>query len=182
MADTRLPDPFASVYEQQQDTNQIGADGLYIHAPSRSFGEAISVCLKNYFAFSGRASRSEYWWFMLFTVLAGIAASVIDVILSGPTAVSDGMVNSVVSLALMIPTLAVGWRRLHDTNRSGWWIGGFWLAGIAIGALVAVLSSQESDALVNGLVVLIGLGSLVYFITLLVFLVQKGTAGANRFG
>lgn len=63
-----------------------------------------------YAQFSGRASRSEYWWFYLFTVLAGVAADTI-----GDT------VGNIASLALFLPSLALAARRLHDTGRSGWW-------------------------------------------------------------
>ena len=63
-----------------------------------------------YAQFDGRASRSEYWWFYLFTVLAGVAADTI-----GDT------VGNIASLALFLPSLALAARRLHDTGRSGWW-------------------------------------------------------------
>jgi uncharacterized membrane protein YhaH (DUF805 family) len=63
-----------------------------------------------YAQFSGRASRSEYWWFYLFTVLAGVAADTI-----GDT------VGNLASLAFLLPSLALAARRLHDTGRSGWW-------------------------------------------------------------
>jgi uncharacterized membrane protein YhaH (DUF805 family) len=63
-----------------------------------------------YAQFNGRASRSEYWWFYLFTVLAGVAADTI-----GDT------VGNIASLALFLPSLALAARRLHDTGRSGWW-------------------------------------------------------------
>ncbi|MFZ2295967.1 MAG: DUF805 domain-containing protein [Polaromonas sp.] len=75
-----------------------------------NFGQAISTCLGNYATFSGRASRSEFWWFFLFQVLVSIAASMI----------SDKL-NGLISLGLLLPGLAVGARRLHDIGRSGWW-------------------------------------------------------------
>ena len=75
-----------------------------------NFGQAISNCLSNYATFSGRASRSEFWWFFLFQVLASVAASMLSEKLSG-----------LVSLALLLPALAVGARRLHDIGKSGWW-------------------------------------------------------------
>ena len=75
-----------------------------------TFQESIRVCLTKYADFTGRASRSEYWWFFLFIVLVSIGASMISNVLSG-----------VVSLALLLPSLAAATRRLHDTHRSGWW-------------------------------------------------------------
>ena len=74
------------------------------------FLQAIKSCLGQYATFSGRASRSEFWWFFLFQVLVMIAASIL-----GDAA------YSIVVLGLLLPALAVGTRRLHDIGRSGWW-------------------------------------------------------------
>lgn len=73
-------------------------------------------CWKKYVEFSGRARRKEYWMFVLFNFLASIAAGIIDGILG--TAVIYGAY----SLAALLPGLAVCARRLHDTDRSGWWM------------------------------------------------------------
>ncbi len=75
-----------------------------------NFGQAISTCLSKYATFTGRASRPEFWWFFLFQLLVSIAASMLG-------DVANGLVN----LALLLPALAVGARRLHDIGRSGWW-------------------------------------------------------------
>ena len=75
-----------------------------------NFGQAISTCLSRYATFSGRASRPEFWWFFLFQILVSIAASMI-----GDT------IAALASLALLLPALAVGTRRLHDIGKSGWW-------------------------------------------------------------
>ena len=79
--------------------------------------------LKNYAGFSGRSRRREYWFFTLFSLLATIALSILDAIifnLSSETVL--GMLTGVYGLAVIIPTLAVAFRRLHDTDRSGWWL------------------------------------------------------------
>jgi len=76
-----------------------------------TFGESISICFKKYATFEGRASRSEYWWFFLFTFLASMAVGIISETLS-----------ALFSLAVLLPSLAVGARRLHDTDRSGWFL------------------------------------------------------------
>ena len=84
------------------------------------FGEAIKICLTSYATFRGVASRSEFWYFVLFSALAGLATALLDAILFG----ADGEIsplNTALSLALILPQLAVGCRRLHDTDRSGWW-------------------------------------------------------------
>ena len=74
-----------------------------------NFVDAVKTCLRKYGTFSGRASRSEFWWFALFTVLLSIVASMVSELLNG-----------VVSLALLLPSLAVGARRLHDIGKTGW--------------------------------------------------------------
>ena len=76
-----------------------------------TFGESISICFKKYASFDGRASRSEYWWFVLFTFLVSMGTGIISETLSG-----------LFSLAVLLPSLAVGARRLHDTDRSGWFL------------------------------------------------------------
>ena len=93
------------------------------------FAEAVSTCLSKYATFDGRASRPEYWWFALFGVLVSIVGSIID------ATAGTYVVGLLLGLALLLPSLAVGVRRLHDTGRSGWWlliaiiplIGGIWL-------------------------------------------------------
>lgn len=82
-----------------------------------TFTDAISTCLSKYATFKGRASRSEFWWFYLFTVLLTWAAAIVGVALGDTNAI----LSNVLSLAFFIPLLAAGARRLHDTGRSGWW-------------------------------------------------------------
>jgi uncharacterized membrane protein YhaH (DUF805 family) len=86
------------------------------------FPDAVKICLHKYADFNGRARRSEFWWWALFTVLVGLVASIIDAILgTRSTSTGNGLVGSLASLAMLLPSLAVGARRLHDTGRSGWW-------------------------------------------------------------
>lgn len=104
-----------------------------------SFSDAVRTCFRKYITFSGRASRPEYWWFILFVVLGGLVASMVDAALFGGaevvnvtynsdgTSVStyssaefgDGPASTLFSLATLVPMLAAGWRRMHDTGRSG---------------------------------------------------------------
>ena len=86
-----------------------------------SFPEAVRSVLTQYVGFSGRARRSEYWWYILFYLIVAIVASVIDSIL-GTDSGGTGLVSGLVGLALLLPTLAVSVRRLHDISRSGWWV------------------------------------------------------------
>ena len=75
-----------------------------------TFQESVRVCLSKYADFTGRATRSEYWWFFLFILLVSAAISMVSHTLSG-----------LFSLATLLPSIAAAARRLHDTNRSGWW-------------------------------------------------------------
>lgn len=74
------------------------------------FVSAIKSCLGQYAGFSGRAVRSEFWWFFLFQIIVMVIASFLGDVVSG-----------IVSIALLLPAFAVGARRLHDIGRSGWW-------------------------------------------------------------
>ena len=98
------------------------------------FGEAISTCFRKYAVFSGRALRSEYWFWVLFQVLLIIALSIVDGLVFGRP---GGVLSSIASLALLLPSLAVGARRLHDIDKSGWWL----LIGLIpfIGAIVLIV-------------------------------------------
>ncbi|WSK45088.1 DUF805 domain-containing protein [Micromonospora maris] len=116
-----------------------------------SFPDAIRSVLSKYATFRGRARRSEYWWFSLFLLLVGIVASVLDSALGVDFEGSGGPVSLLVNLALLLPSLAVAARRLHDIDRTGWWL------------LLAFIP-------------------IVGWIVLLVFALQNGTPGPNRFG
>ena len=85
------------------------------------FQTSIKTCFKKYADFSGRASRSEFWWFQLFYFIACIIAVIIDVMLLGYTFEDDGPIQIIFGVATFLPYIAVGARRLHDINRSGWW-------------------------------------------------------------
>lgn len=158
-----------------------GASGA---APARSFIEAIKVCFQKYVTFRGRASRSEYWWFFLFCLLLGFVGGILETTMGRDGAVLSGLV----SLATFLPSLSVTVRRLHDTDRSGWWVGGFYLALIPAGLMISLLGvatqaaggTPEAAALaVFGLMSLLGLG---YMIAMFVFMCSRGTPGPNRFG
>jgi len=78
-----------------------------------TFAESIRSCLTKYADFNGRAPRAEYWWFVLFSCLVSVALHVID---------RSGIAGGLFSLAILLPSLGVAARRLHDTNRSGWFL------------------------------------------------------------
>lgn len=123
------------------------------------FMTSIKTVFGKYVAFSGRAQRSEFWWFMLFIVIANGILSQVDTAIFGPTMVitetsmdyNMGYLGMAFSIATFLPSLGVAIRRLHDIDKSGW-------------------------ALLFGLIPLIG------FIMLLVWYAKPGTSGDNRFG
>ena len=91
--------------------------------------EAVtSAVFKKYATIEGRASRSEFWWFTLFSVLGGILFDVLDAVLGWQFGEPDifgnraGVLNLLFNLAVLVPIVCVTARRLHDVNRSGWWM------------------------------------------------------------
>jgi uncharacterized membrane protein YhaH (DUF805 family) len=83
--------------------------------------KSIATCFKKFVTFDGRASRSEYWWFQFFYALVGFFAAIIDSMFVD-NSVSWGPLEVVSTIILFLPATAVFARRLHDVNRSGWWM------------------------------------------------------------
>lgn len=135
--------------------------------------------LKKYAVFRGRAPRAEYWWFYLATIIVQIPLTVVDKVTD-----NGDLLSTVFSFAILLPWLAVTVRRLHDTDRSGWWLLAFF-GGFAVFGLFAVFGSAGLIAGTSGsftsLIVAI-LVLLVVVITLLVFMVLPGTPGPNSYG
>jgi uncharacterized membrane protein YhaH (DUF805 family) len=96
-----------------------------------SFVDAIRSVFTQYAGFTGRARRSEYWYFALFGLIVSIVLSLLQ------QATNTAWITTIVGLALFLPSLAVAVRRLHDTSRSGWWV----LIGLipVIGAIVLIV-------------------------------------------
>jgi uncharacterized membrane protein YhaH (DUF805 family) len=119
---------------------------------------AVKTVLGKYATFSGRATRPEYWWWVLATIILFVILGVIDGALVAPMMGHESFapdavqpLSVIASLALLLPNLAVAVRRLHDTDRSGWWL------------LISFIP-------------IIGTLVLIYFLAL------RGTQGSNRFG
>ena len=165
------------------------------------FMQAIKVCLSKYIVFSGRATRSEYWWFVLFVILCSIVFSVLDQVIFGTdpeTGASTNVLNAGFQLAVLLPMLAAGWRRLHDTGRPGWYL----LLPMALGiaTMVALLSGvavfsvleggvDDPDALrgpaailgLTGMIVVWGL-QLVLSVMMIWWLTRPSQQGENAYG
>ena len=132
--------------------------------------------LRRYAEFSGRSRRKEYWMYVLLLVIVGLVVGVVEGIvgLNGMIGGLYGPLSALFLLATFIPSLAVGIRRLHDTNRSGWWM----LIGVSPYVASAVLLYSGDLALAG----ILGFVALAGAIVLLVFLVLEGTRGPNQYG
>ena len=121
-----------------------------------SMMDAVKSVFGKYATFSGRARRSEYWFFVLFSTLVSILLSILRGLLGGSDGGSAlgmvfGFLSGIWGLAVLIPSLAVEFRRLHDTGKSGWFI-------------------------------LLDLVPLVGWIILIVFLAADSQPGTNQYG
>lgn len=134
-----------------------------------NFQQAVRSGFSNYVNFSGRAVRSEYWYWALFVFIVDIPALLIDLVIVNHR---HGPLEIVWHLATFLPSLALAVRRLHDTDRTGWW-----LPALFVVALLLALIFAFTDILPMAvIVVLIGMLVLVYWFC------QPGTPGPNRFG
>lgn len=86
-----------------------------------TFTEAIRTVWSKYATFPGRATRPEYWWWVLFVVLLNIVTSIVDGAIVAPGELVQPL-SAIAALVLLLPGLCVGVRRLHDIDRSGWWL------------------------------------------------------------
>ena len=100
-----------------------------------NFVQAIKSGFSNYVTFSGRACRSEYWFWVLFTVIGGLVTVILDSVIFGYQAGVTPL-NGIFDLATFLPGLAVAARRLHDTDRTAWWL---LLALTVIGAILLIV-------------------------------------------
>ena len=153
--------------------------------------ESVVSVFRNYVNFRGRAQRSEFWWFTLFNFIVSVALGLLGMALPALNAV-----EGLYALAVLLPSLAVTVRRLHDTARPAWWLL-IYLAVILvwiIGAIILAVSIgvDDPDVVENTpfqdwpgyttyMVVCILL-SLAGAVAMIVLCAQRGTAGPNRYG
>ncbi len=149
--------------------------------------EAVARGFSKYADFGGRATRAEYWWWMLFTSIISTALNALD------RGFGEGILQTVFSLAVLLPTFAVTFRRLHDIGKTGWWHFGWlgivlisWVtAGILLLATGVDLANWDPlSASMPSIVVLIAaiVSTLVVFVWSIVWLARQGESGQNRFG
>lgn len=112
-----------------------GASYGYTPAPSPGFVDAIKICFSKYVTFAGRASRPEFWWFYLFYMIVLVVATGIDgVIIANGSGLA--FLSTIAVLALFLPQISVTVRRLHDTDRSGWF---YWIALIPLVGIILLI-------------------------------------------
>ena len=106
---------------------------------------ALTSCLKRYAKFEGRASRSEFWYWVLATFIIGFVVGFVGVLTVGESATNA--ISNILQLALLLPGLAVAVRRLHDTGRSGWNL--LWVLLPLVGAIILIVfycqASREAN-------------------------------------
>jgi uncharacterized membrane protein YhaH (DUF805 family) len=138
--------------------------------------------VQKYADFSGRAPRAEYWWFTLALIIAYIVISIVESILGIDKTVGPyGYLSVLLLLGTIVPSIAVSVRRLHDTNRSGWWV---LLPMVPYGIGIAL----AGPAILSGSMVGLGMAGIFFMIGLIcgivlfVFMVLPGTRGDNNYG
>ncbi len=136
--------------------------------------QAVKNSFRNYATFGGRATRLEFWSFMLLFAVCTVGAHQLDALDGTVVPVAAGMatIELVVFLLLLLPTITVGARRLHDTGRSGWWLLFLYLPYLAF-----VTSAGNEKAMIASSAALL-LGTAV----LAVQLCMPGQKGENQFG
>jgi uncharacterized membrane protein YhaH (DUF805 family) len=149
---------------------------------------AVKSVLTQFFGFRGRARRSEYWYWILATILVAIVIAIIEALMGMGTDAS-GPLSTAFNLAIFFPGLAVTFRRLHDIGRTGWWIGGFYLALFIVALFAGLMMAASlggggtsSFAAAGASMLLAGLAILIYAIVMLVFLCTDSQHGPNKYG
>lgn len=147
--------------------------------------QAVKTCMRKYVTFSGRASRSEFWWFVLFVMIVPVIPSYFAYGMDGigPTrkiglvpslGTGETITELLIFLVTFLPLISVMVRRLHDTGRSGYWLLGYYLAVVAVLA-VFFISYRSSESSFN-----IAIGVLVFLFAMQVyFLLDKSEPGRN---
>ena len=144
-----------------------------------SFGQSMKICLKTkIFTLRDRAPRSEFWWFMLGAFLLNIILEILNIV-----PILGQLLCLIGGIWLLIASISVSVRRLHDLDKSGWWLLFPYLAffvGLIVMAVGMALSSDINGTAVAGFVI-IGVGIISVFV-LWIMMIVRGTVGPNRFG
>ncbi len=163
------------------------------------FTEAIRTCLSKFATFSGRASRPEYWWFLLAVVIVSVVLSIVDSALFGTGEDAGQPLTGIFQLAMFLPLLAAAWRRLQDSGRPGWYALLPMLFSLAFVVMtlfgifavsVVVEGGEPAGEEARGILSLIGLSGLmimgaiqlVLAVLMIWWLTRPSDTGANAYG
>ena len=175
----------------------MAAPANYQAGPSLTFIEAVRECFRKYGDFSGRAPRPEYWWWLVGFVIAGSILATIDTFIVSLVDQEDAFspLYLVFVLAVLLPSLAVTSRRLHDIGKSGWWLL-VWIGITSIGwipfalgvaSLALGLLDEWSGTNVEWIPVILGgfltlVVQVSVFVWVVLWLARQGDAGPNSYG
>lgn len=165
------------------------------------FSSATKTCFSNYVTFRGRARRPEYWWFFLFVILGAVVTSIVDGAIFGygnPAEPATQVLNPIFALATVLPLLAAGWRRMHDTGRPGWYllipliVSLVTMLGLMLGVFgfskleLAGANEEVLRAAAGGLgmagFAIMGIVQFVLSLLVIWWLTRPTQAGANQYG
>lgn len=166
------------------------------------FKQAVRTCFRKYFTFSGRASRPEYWYFALFIFLGSLIAGFLDGLIFGAATVetgpgqfrveSEGPFAALFSLATLIPSLSAGWRRMHDSGRSGLFLIYPLIVMTGISIFIGLMVGFETILGGGLLAVIQAAGNIVVLLAVIIFaispllvlwwLTRPSQPGTNEYG
>jgi uncharacterized membrane protein YhaH (DUF805 family) len=155
---------------------------------------SYTTAMRRYLDFSGRSSRSEFWLFVLFTVIIFVVAMILDRFVLGSE--GPGLLYFIAAIVHLIPGISVSVRRLHDIDRTGLWVLLFWLAPLLVslvgiilmGGSVLMMMSGDQTGMAAGFAtmgagfLLIAIVDIIIAIIAIVFYVTAGTPGTNTYG
>jgi len=149
------------------------------------FGTAIATCFRKYATFSGRAARSEFWWFVLFGLIVGIVAMIIDTMLLGYERDEEAPFNLITNVLFFLPGMAVAVRRFHDRDTSAWWMAPIW-AFTALDIITRLAGLKIIDEINKPIFTMFALMGLLcfgaYLVICIVQFCTRGTIGPNQYG
>lgn len=148
------------------------------------------VVFENYANFKGRARRSEFWWFTVANIIISIVLNILAMALGS----IGGIIAGIYSLAVLVPGMAVGVRRLHDIGKSGWWLAGFYiLVAVVYGYMFSTglmnlsslsnpMATPDVSAVGSPMLGILGLIMFIAAIILLVWFFKDSQPGTNKWG
>ncbi len=156
-----------------------------------TFADAVKSGFQNALTFSGRSRRPDYWWFFLFVFAGGFVTGLIDLALFGEDRV---IVTRIFQIVIFLPFLAVGWRRLQDTGKPGWWVlipsGIVILSAVVAGSVgrqvLGQLAEGQTVPMMTGaqsaLLLALSLAQIIAGLVIVWWMTRPSQQGANAYG